>query len=163
WPITQYETELNAPITADDTVFFLDTEHKDFDISNRFAVFTSEFDYEVFEIVDMDSTSLTVKEAAQSDWPMTAIAVPALRAIIDQDLQIAGLTNEDQEVSITASILVEDIVESPNRVTPYEPVYTYRGVEVFAPFEFGLNDYTEPSDDDSVQESTHIDQQTGIF
>lgn len=163
WPISQYESDLTAPITAGDTTFFLDTLHKDFDIGNRLAVFTSEFDYELFVIEDMDDVSVTVTEQAQSDWPLGATVVPCLRAILDQDLSISGLTGEDQEASITANILVEDIVESPNRITPYEPVYTYRGVEAFDPFEFELNDYTEPSEDDSQQESTMLDARTGIF
>lgn len=163
WPITQYETELTAEITAGQTTFFLDTVHKDFDIGNRLAIFTSEFDYELFEIVDMDEESVTVSEPAVSDWPITAVAVPCLRATLEQNVSLEGITNEDYDASLTVNILVEDIVESPNRVTPYTPVYTYRGVEVFDPFEFELNDYSEPSEDDSTQQSEVLDARTGIF
>lgn len=164
WPISVHESDLTAPITAGDTQIFVDTVRKDFDIGCRAAVFSSEFDFEVFEIIDMDDTSITVLTAAVSDWPVEGTTcVPVKRAYLEQSLDTAGHTTDSLSTTITASVLVEDIVESPNHITPYTPALTYRDIEVLDVNGWGLSDYSEDQSGDSVQTSDTLDQQTGLF
>jgi hypothetical protein len=161
WPITTDEDELSEAIAAGESVVIpVATQHMDYDVGGR-AILGSETDYEAVEIEAMDADSITAKEVV-NDWPIGTLIRPGKRAIVQQDLSLSSINEDTQDISITATILVEDIVAAPNRITPYTPTL-YRGVERFNPFEFGLNDTSDASDDDSRMVSEVLDTGTGIF
>jgi hypothetical protein len=162
WPISQDELELTAPITAGDTVIsVLSTDYRDFDPAGRALIFSSEFAFEQIEIASLNP--LTAVDPIESNWPITARIVPLKLAIIDQELPLLAHTSRLQDASVRASILVEEIAAEPNRITPYTPAYTYRSVEVFDPRVWGLSDYNDPLNHDTVQKSELLDAKTGLF
>jgi hypothetical protein len=163
WPIDTDVSDLSDDITAGTSVVIpVDTQYMAYDIGGR-AILGDETDYEAVEIEDLDpGVSITAKKLL-SDWPAGTPIRPAKRAYIQQDLSLSSITDDTQDVSIVAAVLVEDTPTTPNRITPYVPTLMYRGVEVFDPFEFGLNDTSEAAEDDMHMVSEVLDTGTGIF
>jgi hypothetical protein len=162
WPISQDRQQLPAAITAGATTIpGLVTDYRDFDPDGRALIFDSEFNFEEIEIASL--APLTTIDPIVNNWPITAEIVPLKLAYIDQLLPIAAHTSRLQDASVRVSILVEEIADSPNRITTYTPAYTYRSVEVFDPREWGLSDYNDPLDHDTRQKSELLDARTGLF
>jgi hypothetical protein len=162
WPTATDATELTEAVSPGSSVAIpIDTQYMDYDIGGRAILSTSETVFEAIEIEDMDGESVTAK-TVQNEWPIGTTLQPAKRAVVQQDISLTSITDDTQDLTLTADLLVEDIATSPNRITPYTPTL-YRGVEVFDPFEFGLNDTSEAAEDDSHMMSQVMDTGTGIF
>lgn len=162
WPIIIDNAKLIEDMTAGDTVILVDTQFKDYDVDGRVMI-SQDNNFEIGEIDSFDSSSVTLKSPLINDWPIGSRIAPVKRAYIEQTQSIVGLTSEVQQATVNASILVEDIVASPNRITAHTPEYTYQGVEVFNPFEWGMSNFAETQDHDSVQDSELLDETTGVF
>lgn len=161
WPIIEDEAKLTVAVTAGDTTLAsVDTDLKDYDVDGRFMI-SNGTDYELCEIASLGP--LTTKQPIENDWPVGSKVVSCKRAYLEASQPITGITSEIQQANITAAILVEDIVESPNRITSHVATYNYRSIEVFDPFEWGTNDFGESQESDSLQEGETLDEQTGVF
>ena len=126
-PLWHEGSSLTAPAMLGDTVIYLDTRYRTFNVGGNAMIYKSSTKYELVQIVAKTDTSLTLQDPVQQTL-LGAKVYPALSCLLDGPISTSRQSSQHLDAAVKMTMNpAEGFLHIPDEAPPF----TYLGEELY--------------------------------
>lgn len=155
-PLWQEKTKLQAEVFAGATELAAVTQGRTFETGALALLFKDVSNYEIIEVADSTTSTITTVRPIQSHWPINTLIYPIMISAMDPSVPTSRIV--DNHVDALVRFTVSPIDNNPRTDVVAAPA-TYRGEELY----LGETNWIAALPVEMLTRETRPDEGTGIF